>query len=493
MLPAQLTLLFLTTLAVASTAQQTSKTDPHTDLIQHIQVLTSAVPAELAADADLKLVDSGAFSNKAETLTTLRSAFDLAGQSPFPVRKTLISGNVDTRSGYLSFSYDLALDTLSLRTQAIARILPLDPHLALDLFQQTGPPPLETLRCKDTLAYDVRGYYKLAGDLYARAFDQIDKAKDAPADFLETVLGAVSHPAEVAPAEELLLNLNTDPNTFSRAASAFARALAKVDGDPRSYSASEALFIVNLFRLDQAHHAAIRPILLAARTYIAANLSVEVCSDALQNAPVPGQPVPWQIPRQYTDLNRLFANYDVPTLDMASIHPASIGDPRPPGDTEAYWRSPPARQRDLDLRALRQQALSGGASTPQWQHSVTQLLSEIRDWTDASTEYSAADLFIEKALLLCDLLSVVPPDSPVFPDALNDYVAFLSTPPSDRSVQVFWLWSIAQLIRTLHHDKSPSAPRTLALLNASLARSPNPAIALYADLERLALGTSPSR
>jgi hypothetical protein len=485
-LPGHWLVLLFIAFATALAAQPATKSAFDPELLQHIQNLKSSVPPELAAHIDLTLFDAGAFTDKAEGRATLRSAFDLAAQSPYAVRKTLISGNVDTRSGYLSFSYDLALDTLSLRTQAVARMLPLDRLQALEMFRQIGPLHLEAFTCKDTLAYDVSSYYKLAGDLYTRAFDQVDKAKDAPAAFLESLLGAVDHSAEVVPAEELLLNVKTDPDSLARAASAFARALTRIDGDARSYNASEALFIVNLFRLDEARPADIRPVLLAARAYIAANLSTQVCSDTLQNTPVPSQPVSWRIPRQYADLNRLFAKHDIPALEMASIRPASVSDPRPSGESEAYWQSPPARQRDQALRSLRQQAQAGNASTAQWQHQVTQFVADIRNWNDASTEYSAADLFMEKALLFSNLLSIVPPDSPVFPDALNDYVAFLSTPPTDRSVQVFWIASIAQLFRRLHRDKSPAAPHSEALLAAALAQSPNPTVALYADLERLA-------
>src|SRR5450432_753900 len=84
---------------------------------QSIVELSRSVPPEFAADALLRVVESGKIVDAAAKRGLVEQAFRQAAMVKFPVRMRGIAGSlVDTRSGYLSRAYDLKLDSLSLQS-----------------------------------------------------------------------------------------------------------------------------------------------------------------------------------------------------------------------------------------------------------------------------------------------------------------------------------------------------------------------------------------
>ncbi|MFL6333971.1 MAG: hypothetical protein ACJ754_11720 [Pyrinomonadaceae bacterium] len=114
---------------------------------------TRSAPAELAADALIRLSESSVALPTAEKVELLERAFDLAAGVQQPFKRSMISGNADTPSGYLSDAFELQLDALSLRCRAARAMAALDKRRARAMFDRISPKlALTPLGCEDESA-----------------------------------------------------------------------------------------------------------------------------------------------------------------------------------------------------------------------------------------------------------------------------------------------------------------------------------------------------
>lgn len=449
-----------------------------TPLVQNILDLVSAVPPELSALADLRLVETDSISDRERRVELIDSAFSVARQSPYLIRKRFAYGDVDSRAGFLSYSYDLKLDRVSLQAEAVEDMLAIDPASARNLFAQMRPLKIEPLSCSAVEVYDPSAYYQAASAIFTRGFNSEEREQRLDADFLVSIFREVAHASEVRPAADLLLSLKADADTMARADGAFGRALTTISGDRRSFDQTQNALLLDLFQI--AEHPALsqRALFSGARAYLVANYSGEACADSVA-APShmradgtitssPNEPLP--------ELDKLFAQYDVAPIHFSELVPSSHGD-RAQNDT-LYWKSQPAHQLETAARGLNGEG--NNELSPEWQARAESFLTELRGWTDSSTEPSEGDFYLEKSSLYSHLLRRTPVQSPVFPDALNDFVAFLATPPQSDTVRIVWLSDLHFLKAQM---KSSEARK---VLEAALQRAPIPSIALWGYLDSLA-------
>src|ERR1700694_4052451 len=91
---------------------------------QSIVELSRSAPPEFAADALLRVVESGKIVDAAAKRSLVEQAFRQAATAKFSVRMRGVAGSlVDTRSGYVSRAYDLKLDSLSWQSRALRDML----------------------------------------------------------------------------------------------------------------------------------------------------------------------------------------------------------------------------------------------------------------------------------------------------------------------------------------------------------------------------------
>lgn len=444
-------------------------------LSQQIQDLATSVPPELAAYALLRLVDTRAVNQPEPQRKLIEQAYMLAGQSPYAVRLTAAGGTGNTRSGYLSRALTQGLDSLSLRTRAVAAMLKLDPERARDLFQQLRPLALANRSCTDSMLYDPSAYYRSAGDVYKRGFTQDEQAQGLPQDFLESVFRDVHHASEVGPASDLLRSQQFDAEMLARAEGAFARSLNGVRGDYRSFAATQADLTRNVTRLAQVQGRASHALLEATRAYLIGNVSGAVCGD--QSGSVNASLA--LNSNAYAAFNQVLVRYGIAPIGDTDLKPGSVV-PASETTTQAYWQSPTAKQLQASVQTLR----SGDKQSAQWQESASTVLTSLREWIDAGSEPSEEDFYIEKAVLYEQMMVATPGDSPMYDEMLNEYIAFLSEEPPSDEVRIYWLWSIQNLVQRVRMNRA-SGDAARAKLQAALEDAPSPPIALYGYLLEL--------
>ncbi len=106
-------------------------------------------PGEFAADALLRIVESGRVTDRDWRRDLSEEAFRLAANAQQQMRRTYLAGsNVDTRTGYLSMAFDLKLDALSLRCRAVRAMLGVDKQKARELFSEIPKPEPPPVTCQ---------------------------------------------------------------------------------------------------------------------------------------------------------------------------------------------------------------------------------------------------------------------------------------------------------------------------------------------------------
>lgn len=166
--------------------------------------LASAAPPEFAADALLRIVESGKLDRTARRELAER-AFELAAAAKLNVRMTAVEGaTTDMESGSLNQAYRLKLDVVSLQSRAVNDLLTLDPSKARELFGRMVKPVLAPLTCDDALVYEPSDFYLAVGAVANHAFTPAEKAKELHVNMLLESLGMATSPSQIAPLASMI-------------------------------------------------------------------------------------------------------------------------------------------------------------------------------------------------------------------------------------------------------------------------------------------------
>lgn len=201
--------------------------------------LASAAPPEFAADALLRIVESGRLTDRNASRTLVEQAFQAAASAKFPVRMQAIHGAVtDTEAGSLNEAYTLGLDVLSLQSRAVRDMLPLDPGKARELFGQIAPPALAPLTCDDALFYEPDEYYQTLSAVVNGAFTAKEKAKDEHLHLLIDILGQATSPLQLAPLASVIESAGVTAAQHQLLWARFNGLIAAMQPDDRSFGAT---------------------------------------------------------------------------------------------------------------------------------------------------------------------------------------------------------------------------------------------------------------
>jgi len=198
-------LVLILTLALLSLAVFGAEPAKLSEPFRSIVDLASTAPPEFAADALLRIVESGKLVDRTASRELAVRAFELAAAAKLPVRMMAVEGaTTDMESGSLNQAYRLKLDVLSLQSRAVSDLLPLDPSKGRELFGRIVKPVLAPLTCDDALVYDPSDFYVALGAVANGAFTPAEKAKEMHVNLLLESLGLATSPSQIAPLASMI-------------------------------------------------------------------------------------------------------------------------------------------------------------------------------------------------------------------------------------------------------------------------------------------------
>lgn len=431
-------------LAAVLLAEPPKLPEPYQSLVE----LAHAAPPEFAADALLRVSESGKITDRAARRDLIEQAFRLSGSAKFPVRMRGAPGSTtDTRSGYLSLAYDLKLDSLSLESRAVEDLLLVDPAKARELFLEIPRPALTPLSCDDALVYDVSDFYQAAGAVANAAFTLRERDKEEHVNFLIDHIGQAASAAQLAPLARMVRSVNVTPAQREVLWTRFNGLLEGIAVDDRSFSAA-------LVELRQQATPEMQASLDKFR-----QRSAGCKDDARGPVLVNGDP-------QQTN---------------------SLATPK----VERFWQSPAAQLLLQGANKLRfgpdgKPLSDADRSTREWQQQLTDFLSQLADWGPGQ-EKSEADYYHQKCVVFEALIELIPPGAQR-DTVLQAYVDFVANSDLQQQSPVEWFMHAHSM---LDRVRSTSSGEPAKLLDAYRA-SGNAVLALYAALERTFGGKLPS-
>jgi hypothetical protein len=415
---------------------------------QSIVELAQSAPPEFAADALLRVVESGKVADVNTRRDLVEQAFRLAASAKFPVRMRGVPGStVDTRSGNLSQAYDLKLDALSLQSRAIRDLLSIDPAKARELFLTMPKPALAPLSCGDALVYDVSDFYQTLASVANSTFSRAEREKEEHINFLVDYLGQATSPAQLAPIARVIRTVNITLVQREILWNRFNGLLEGIQPDDRSFSGSMA----DLSQLGS--------------------------------------------PEIQASLDK-YRQRSTGCKDDMSAPVRANGDAEPPKivttpKIERYWQSPEAQRLLVDANKLRYNSIGqvfsdGERSTPEWQQQLSDFLSELADWSP-SAEKSEADFYNQKCVVFEALVELIPP-GPQRDKTLQAFIDFIGNSNLQQQSPVEWFLHAHSMLERVRSTNTGEPAKLLEAYQSS----GNAVLALYAAVENTFGGKLPS-
>jgi len=405
--------------------------------------LAVGAPPELAADALLRMVESGKLADRNARLALVEQAFQLASAAKFSVRMEGLSGTTtDTASGSLSQAYKLKLDALSLQSRAVRDMLPLDPSKARDLFGQMAKPTLAPLTCDDALVYEPSEFYQALSAVVNGAFTPNEKAKEEHVNLLLEALGQVTSPSQLAPLADAIQAASVTAIQHQVLWARFNGLLENMQPDNRSFPAS---------------------------------------LPALSVLSTPGVQASFEKFRQ--------KNHGCETDAAPSPNSQAAKKPATP-KLDLYWQSPNAQQllqagQKLRYASSTQLLSDADRASAGWQQQLADYLNLIAGWTQDQEE-SEADYYHEKCVVYTGLLDLVAA-GPQQDKLLADYVDFISNSGLYQQSPAEWFVEPHTLL-----DRSQTDPARHSKVLEAYQNSGNPVLTLEVALEKTLTGNVPS-
>lgn len=459
--------------------------------LESIVGMAAGVPPELGADVLIRLAESNKIKQRSLKIELLTRAFYLAESAQQPVRQASLAGvSVDTRSGYLSKAFDLALDTLSLQSRVVGAMAGLDPLKARKLFSEIRLPDLKLLSCDDPLVYDLTSFYQTLTNLMNSGFTPKEKTEGFDLAFLEPYARGIQFHAQVGPLAKLLDEVHVRARQRREMADLFAGALGRVRGDARSFTAVLTIYKFDLLppvtdlitKLEETEN--VSPALLQAlRAYLVANGQNELCADLFF-----GGQDPKSLPPPLQDFNEWLARRahrpEIAPIDTNELQGAQIM-PRP--KYHDYWQSPAAKSLLTGIKSLRWGGRDGTTRLSveerksfAWDSQLTDYLKQFEAW-NAEDEDSPADFFHQKCVLYESLAELVPEKSQRV-KIIDGFARFLELNTFQTESRIEWLFHVEGFFSKM----ATVSDEAVTEVTQAFLRSRDPALSLYARLERWA-------
>ncbi len=451
-------LVLCTVLALMAQPKERAKLPPDLEAIFN---LAMAAPPEFGASALIRI--SGRVQDRDLRVELLEMAFNLASGAHIPVRLQAIPGsNIDTRSGYLSKAMLLRLDALSLETQVVDLLLPIDPARARELFQRIPKPTPAVAKCEDPLLPDVSPYYQTLATIAQKGFTAKEHAQSEHVAFLTTAVGRIASIAEIAPAAQLVTGVESRPQ-FEIATGALISRLQGMPLDSRSFhffSDDIEQAMTALVARARAFGAPSMPLAEAYRAFLVNQLKGRSCADVVR--PAGGFVTGMAGKRLFGDAVR----GELPPLTTEEMTPeVREGEMK----IDRYWESDEAQrvfEECLKLRRDKGMPISEAVrNSPEWRRQLADFLSSLGSWGPGS-EASESDYYHEKAIVYEALLELTPPGE-TSDKVIASFVDFLKNSNAQQRNTVEWYWHAQETVDRIRPSHPEQAAKLLGAFRGS--------------------------
>lgn len=433
--------------------------------------LAGACPAGMASDALLRLVELAPAEKASWKVAAVRRAFDLARSAePRYSTRAVPVGFTDTVPAMSSISSKaVQVDSLSLQLRAVRAMLAYDSARSRDMFESILNPEPPPLTCKDLTVPDTRLYYEVLRAVGERSFAPSEIQKGNQEAFLANRALQITSPLQVFPVVGLLSEIRISAPARAQLVSAFAAALADIRGDDRSFvmgflEDDSVGQLRTLVQRCQASGISLVAVVDALAKFYARQLAAKHCADTAQSEALQAR-----LSEAVEGFNRIAQNYLPNHARLAA--PPSGGPYDEPTVATDLW------QKSLDYRTyLKRIEKSDGLSRDE----AEELIHAIDSWS-APDGMGPREFFIIKSIVLQRALRDLTKDDHGYQVASEAYVRFLDSSVDERDGEAaVWLHSLLQTLKATHRHGAGRAE----IMISALERSKNPALNLYAGLDR---------
>lgn len=440
-----------------------------------------SAPAEFAADALIRLAESPQVTDREWKRELLEEAFRRSSDAQYPVRRSYIGGDVDTRSGYLSYAFDLRSDVLSLQSRVIRAMLSVDRKSARALISEVAPKlKLPPLSCEEALAYNVADFYQLLPEIVQTAFSPEEIRQNQHIELLARYVEGLTSPAQVGPVVRAIIAVKPSASQLTILVHTFSHALKEMAADDRSFEYARLKDgvdrrIAELAEACQQKEVSKKGLLEAYRAYLVRSLSGSRCADNVRK-----NGYSLTEAKALADLNQLL-KLETP-ITAEETQPQKVEGS---AQRVEYWRTPEAR--DLLMKAKRLRFGSGSTpltaaekERPEWQIELAEFLDALALWEGAEEE-SEADYFHQKSILYAGVLELTPAGE-TRDEVMRGFVTYLREHYVQRESRIEWLWQASHLLRMA--GTAPHEERVKIL--EMLSHSGDATLRLYGEIEKMA-------
>jgi hypothetical protein len=460
-----LILALLTVFAALNSTGQEAKVRPSPtperprDIVALLFDARLAAP-ELAVDTLLRVIESKKIIDVAWRREILEDALRLAEDVknpvqlwPIPIRGVAFNNT----EGYIVGSAHVQkLDRLSLKGRIISQFLDTDRERARQLvFEMSSNIGLKPRTCNDDLRYDVREIYSAVSKVAKAAFNQKQIVENQRALFLSPWMENIDSPAQIAPALDLVDQIQGTPSERQILISAFSRAIRKSFNDDRSFTAVveggglDGKF--SKFLSGESHPLKVE-LASAYREFLTRNLRSKRCKDNELTREEP-------MPKFIESANKHFTNPltfdDIATSEYDSRTNA----------IDLLARSTSAQKLRDELFSLKGKVVDNkivNESGPEWESRVTQFVDNILSWKGTSGETVSQEFHI-KANLFGALLQSIDRQTEINKSVYRKYLRFISTSEVQRTSFIEWFMYASQMQKSdpeLFAELAPELPNT---------------------------------
>jgi hypothetical protein len=465
-------------------------------------VLDAAVglPVEYRADITLRLLGScraGERLSRAD-LEMLEALFRQSHFAKYPLAMRSIGEYSDTRSARLARSFLLKLDALSIQARVATLVLRQAPDRAREWFERIRLPDTVPARCRDNLIGSPEVYYESLGRIFREGFTRAERAKGEDLRFLTDALRNSRTFTQILPALRLVLDLPLSSEQRARLSSVLIAALDTSPVSPREFSYFEAdlslsKLVQELALLQQAAGQSPIPLLQTYRRIVLQNLTDAMCADGLFWSGDPAK----RVARTGSAKRTIsFFNEALAPITGGSVDPLPADIQVLPGGGAIQLQ--PLREPAAVLPVLR--LIRDRSQAEDWRPALARFLTTMRDpaWREGDCK---ACVLYERSDPLKVLIDVVPV-GPERMGVVDEYLDLLGNSSLYLDSPIEWLNELNVLLgfarSVAPEDKAKlEEVRERGFQIAMLPRgqegeilsrmvvSKNPAIAAYANLERI--------
>ena len=234
------------------------------------------LPAEFHSDLLLRIARSALVPEAAGKERLIEEAFWSGGHAFLPYLQYADGRRFDSVAAEGVRAN--GLEALTLQSNAVQAMLPLNAARALRLFQEIEPPHLADPGCASAFTPNLDIYFQTAALLFQRAFTAAQRGKAEDELLLQQIIGSLEAPAQVPDAVELLGALKLKAEQRRELLALLSARLPNVSRSDREYSGAERELVEAIGRIQASDAALLLP---ALRAYIVRHAGGRRCSDHL--------------------------------------------------------------------------------------------------------------------------------------------------------------------------------------------------------------------